>query len=245
VTAPSLLATVVRAAQLANRHCPIRLVPLIRQSHIGLHFSPCRSCCDRTRKHKRLTNFESGRGFEGLDQTYAQGFYSVVRRRSCAFNPRDMSTGALILAAFSAWFKRARRCHLSWRNAVSKTQPHCRLFLFKTAPNHSAGTSVWRTSAALNCVTGRAVVPCPPSSTNRTFVGRAVSSLHRPAVRAVIPSPSVTVAVVRWWVSIAVVRRPRVIILRLGRHECARRDRANEANSQEYPRCTHCAALLF
>src|SRR5262249_12468900 len=75
-----------------------------------------------------------------------------------------------------------------------------------------------------------------PSSTNRTFVGRAVSALHRPTGRAVIPSPSVTVAVVRWWVSIPVVRRPRVIILRLGGHECAKRDCADAANSQKHSR---------
>jgi hypothetical protein len=43
-------------------------------------------------------NFEFGRGFELRDQTYGQGFYSVVRRRSC-LNPLDMSTGALILAS--------------------------------------------------------------------------------------------------------------------------------------------------
>jgi hypothetical protein len=82
-----------------------------------------------------------------------------------------------------------------------------------------------------------------PSSTNRTFVGRAVSALHHPTGRAVIPSPSVTVAVVLWWVSIPVVRRPRVIILRLGGHECAKRDCA-AANSQEHPRCTHSCRCL-
>ena len=81
----------------------------------------------------------------------------------------------------------------------------------------SAGTSIWRTSAALNFVTGRAAVPGTPSSTNRTFVGRAVSTLHRPTERTVVPSPSVTVAVVRWWVIIAVGRRPRQVILRRAR----------------------------
>ena len=89
---------------------------------------------------------------------------------------------------------------------------------------------------------GWTAVPSTPSSANRTFVGCTVSALHRPTGRAVIPSPSVTVAVVRWWVIIAVVRRPRVIILRLGRHECAKRDCANAANSQEYSRCTQCVA---
>jgi len=108
----------------------------------------------------------------------------------------------------------------------------------RTAPDYSAGTSVWRTSAALNCVTGPAAVPGAPPSTNRTFVGRAVSTLHRPTRRAVIPSPSVTVTIVRWWVMIAVVRRPRRVILRLGGHECAKRDCANAANSQKYSRCS-------
>ena len=72
----------VRAAQQANRHCPIPLVPLIRQSRSGLHFWPSRSCCDRTRKHERSRNLESRQGSQRRDRTYAQGFYSVVRRRS-------------------------------------------------------------------------------------------------------------------------------------------------------------------
>jgi mannose-6-phosphate isomerase-like protein (cupin superfamily) len=33
--------------------------------------------------------------------------------------------------------------------------------------------------------------------------------------------------------------------LRLGGHECAKRDYANAANSQEYSGCTHCVAFLF
>jgi len=41
------------------------------------HFWPCRSCCDRTRKHKRSWNFEPRPDFEGGDQTYARGFYSL------------------------------------------------------------------------------------------------------------------------------------------------------------------------
>ena len=65
-------------------HPPSSLVPLTGQSHHGLHLWRCRSCCDRTRKHKRSRNFEPGQGFEGCDQTYAQGFCSVVRRRSLA-----------------------------------------------------------------------------------------------------------------------------------------------------------------
>src|SRR5262249_54300386 len=73
----------------------------------------------------------------------------------------------------------------------------------------------------------------------RGFVGCTVSTLHRPTGRAVIPSPSVTVAVVRWWVIKAIVRWPRVIILRLGRQERAQRDSANAANSPEYSRCAH------
>ena len=112
------------------------------------------------------------------------------------------------------------------------------------APNHSALTPVWRASAALNSVTGRAAVPGAPSST-KSFVGHAVSTLHRPTGRAVIPSPSVTVAGVRWWVIVAVVWRPRVIILRLGRHECAKGDCANAASGQEHPLCAHCVALIF
>ena len=70
------------SAKQANQHCPIPLVPVIRQLHIGLHFWPSRSCCDQTHKHERSRNFESDRGFEGRDQTYAQGFYTVARRRS-------------------------------------------------------------------------------------------------------------------------------------------------------------------
>ena len=107
------------------------------------------------------------------------------------------------------------------------------------------GTSVRLTSTALNCVTGWTAVPSTPSSANRTSVGCTVSALHRPTGRAVIPSPSVTVAVVRWRVIIAVIRRPRIIILRLRRHERAKRDRAHAASDQEYSRCTHCVALIF
>src|SRR5262245_2834389 len=80
--------------------------------------------------------------------------------------------------------------------------------------------------SAPRCING------PPPLSARTApsapsVGHAVSALHCPTGRAVIPSPSVTVAVVGWWVIKAVVRWPRVIILRLGRHECAKGDCAN------------------
>lgn len=101
-----------------------------------------------------------------------------------------------------------------------------------------------RCFSAPRCING------PPPLSTRTApsvpsVGHAVSTPHRPTGRAIIPSPSVTVAVVRWWVSIAVVRRPRVIILRLGRHECAKRDCANAASGQEYSRYTHRVASFF
>src|SRR5262249_13551848 len=82
-----------------------------------------------------------------------------------------------------------------------------------------------------------------PSSTNRTFVGRALSALHRPTGRADMPIPSVTVAVVLQWVSIHIVRRRRATILRLCGHECATRDCA-AANRQEHPRCTHSCRCL-
>jgi hypothetical protein len=124
-------------------------------------------------------------------------------------------------------------------------QCRCRSTVIVEARPRTNGTPVRLTSTALNCVTGWTAVPSTPSSANRAFVGCAVSALHRPTGRAVIPSPSVTVAVVRWWVSIAVVRRPRVIILRLGRHECAKRDCANAARGQKYSRCTHRVALIF
>jgi len=86
-----------------------------------------------------------------------------------------------------------------------------------------------RCFSAPRCING------PPPLSARTApsapsVGHAVSALHRPTRRAVIPSPSVTVAGVRWWGSKAVVRRPWVIILRLGRYECAKGDCANAAS---------------
>jgi hypothetical protein len=91
----------------------------------------------------------------------------------------------------------------------------------------------------LDSVMGWTAIPSTPSSANGAFVGCTVSTLHRPTGRAVIPSPSVTVSVVRWWVIKAIVRWPRVIILRLGGQDCAQRDSANAANSPEYSRCTH------
>ena len=106
-------------------------------------------------------------------------------------------------------------------------------------------SSIQFADSPLDCVMRWTAVPSTPSSADRTLVGCAVSTLHRPTGRAVIPSPSVTVAVVRWWVIIAIVWRPRVIILRLGRHECAKCDCANAASGQEYPPYTHCVALIF
>jgi hypothetical protein len=101
------------------------------------------------------------------------------------------------------------------------------------------------TDPALDCVIGRAPVPGTPSSANRASIGCAVSTLHRPTTRAVIPSPSVTVAVVRWWGIVAVIRRSGQVILRLGGHECANRDRADKAAGQEDFRshglALHCA----
>jgi hypothetical protein len=106
-------------------------------------------------------------------------------------------------------------------------------------------SSIQFTDSPLDCVMRWTAVPSTPSYADRTLVGYTVSTLHRPTGRAVIPRPSVTVAVVRWWVIIAVVWRPWVIILRLGRHECAKRDCANAASGQEYPPYTHCVALIF
>ena len=144
-----------------------------------------------------------------------------------------------------AWFLQA----ICWLSRLSRAlrpgQCRCRSTVIVGARPRSKGTPVRLTSTALNCVTGWTAVPSTPSCANRAFVGCAVSALHRPTGRAVIPSPSVTVAVVRWWVSIAVVRRPRVIILRLGRHECAKRDCANAASGQEYSRYTHRVASFF
>jgi hypothetical protein len=106
-------------------------------------------------------------------------------------------------------------------------------------------SSIRFADSPLDCVMGWTAVPSTPSSANRTLVGYTVSTLHRPTGRAVIPSPSVTVAGVRWWVIVAVVWRPRVIILRLGRHGCAKGNCANAASGQKYSLCTHCVALIF
>ena len=59
-------------------------------------------------------------------------------------------------------------------------------------------SSIRFADSRLDCVTVRATVPGMPPSADRTFVGRTVSALQRPTAWAVIPSPSVTVAVVRW-----------------------------------------------
>ena len=137
------------------------------------------------------------------------------------------------------------RCSYSLMNCLERNLSAVRTPSQSTVITRPGTAPVRLTSTALNCVTGWTVVPSTPSCASRTFVGCTVSTLHRPTGRAVIPSPSVTVAVVRWWVSIAVVRRPRVIILRLGRHECAKRDCANAASGQEYSRYTHRVASFF
>src|SRR6516225_4776739 len=86
-----------------------------------------------------------------------------------------------------------------------------------------------RCFSAPRCING------PPPLSARTApsapsVGHAVSTLHRPTGRAVIPSPSVTVAGVGWWGTKGVVQRRAVRILTLGRYECAKGDCANAAS---------------